>query len=71
MIHVRNVIEEYMNNSTLHGARFIVDKESAWWEKVFWALCILASWLASWKLIKVSLGTKQLNFEVLNTAGTN
>lgn len=55
MMRVRDVVEEYLQNSTLHGARFIVDKELTWLEKTFWGLCLLASWFASWKLIKVSL----------------
>lgn len=56
MLRVRAVVEEYLRNSTLHGARFIVDKESSWLEKTFWGLCLLASWFASWKLINLSLG---------------
>lgn len=59
MSRVRDVVEEYLRNSTLHGARFIVDKDSCWLEKVFWCLCLLASWFASWKLINLSLGNEK------------
>uniref|UniRef100_A0A1I8PKI8 Uncharacterized protein n=1 Tax=Stomoxys calcitrans TaxID=35570 RepID=A0A1I8PKI8_STOCA len=55
MMRLRDVAEEYMENSTLHGARFIVDKELTWLEKLFWALCLGVSWYASWQLIKASL----------------
>jgi len=49
------VIEEYLKNSTLHGARFIVDKDASWIERIFWVICLVASWYASWLLIKASL----------------
>ncbi|KAI8125736.1 hypothetical protein FF38_07993 [Lucilia cuprina] len=61
MMRVRDVVEEYLQNSTLHGARFIVDKELTWLEKTFWGLCLLASWFASWNLIKVSLAAFENN----------
>lgn len=56
-MRLRQLVEEYFKNSTLHGAKFIVDKDASWIERLFWTLCLVASWLASWQLIKVSLGT--------------
>ncbi|KAH8248642.1 hypothetical protein KR032_001715 [Drosophila birchii] len=55
------IIEEYLENSTLHGARFIVDKDASWLERIFWVICLVASWYASWLLIKASLSAFENN----------
>ncbi|XP_036329636.1 sodium channel protein Nach-like [Rhagoletis pomonella] len=60
-MHLRRLVEEYFENSTLHGAKFIVDKDASWIERLFWALCLVASWIASWQLIKVSLDAFENN----------
>lgn len=54
-MRIRKSIEEYLKNSTLHGARFIVDEDASWLERIFWVACLGASWYASWLLIKASL----------------
>ncbi|XP_017120757.1 sodium channel protein Nach [Drosophila elegans] len=55
------IIEEYLKNSTLHGARFIVDKDASWIERIFWVICLVVSWYASWLLIKASLSAFENN----------
>nr|XP_014093605.1 sodium channel protein Nach [Bactrocera oleae] len=60
-MRLRQLVEEYFKNSTLHGAKFIVDKDASWIERLFWTLCLVASWLASWQLIKVSLDAFEHN----------
>lgn len=55
-MRIRKSIEEYLKNSTLHGARFIVDEDASWLERIFWVVCLGVSWYASWLLIKASLG---------------
>lgn len=49
------LVKEYLANSTLHGAKFLVEDESTWWERIFWFVCITASWCASGMLIRASL----------------
>lgn len=53
------LVKEYMANSTLHGAKFLVEKETTWWERIFWFICIIASWCASGMLISASLDAFQ------------
>ncbi|GAB0089204.1 sodium channel protein Nach [Sergentomyia squamirostris] len=52
---------EYMKNSSLHGAKFIVDEKYQFSEKCFWVVCVLASWMASVLLIQASLDAFQNN----------
>ncbi|XP_034473687.1 sodium channel protein Nach [Drosophila innubila] len=60
-MRIKQSIEEYLKNSTLHGARFIVDKDANWLERIFWVICLIASWYASWLLIKASLAAFENN----------
>lgn len=53
---MKNILKEYLKNSTLHGAKFITNKEGTFVEKCFWIVSILASWCASFLLISASLG---------------
>lgn len=48
-----------MTHSTLHGAKFLVEEETTLWERIFWFVCIFASWCASGMLITASLSAFQ------------
>ncbi|XP_055858500.1 sodium channel protein Nach isoform X3 [Episyrphus balteatus] len=54
-MRLQRILYEYLKNSTLHGARFIVDEDASRIEKFFWLICVLVSWFASWLLISASL----------------
>ncbi|XP_037031361.1 sodium channel protein Nach [Bradysia coprophila] len=47
----RHIFITYLENSSLHGARFTVEKENHFTEKLFWVVCITLAWIASGFLI--------------------
>jgi amiloride-sensitive sodium channel len=49
------IIKEYFLNSSLHGLHFISDKRFHWTERLFWIICVLASWVNSAKSTLTSL----------------
>ena len=50
------IFQEYMLQSSLHGAKYVVDSEKySRYERVFWAVCIIFSWVGSVFLIRASL----------------
>lgn len=50
------IFKEYMLQSSLHGAKYVVDSDKySRYERVFWAICIILSWVGSVFLIKASL----------------
>lgn len=50
------IFQEYMLQSSLHGAKYVVDSDKySRYERFFWAFCILLSWVGSVFLIKASL----------------
>ena len=50
------IFQEYMLQSSLHGAKYVVDSDKySRYERVFWAICIIISWVGSVFLIKASL----------------
>lgn len=51
----KELLKEYLSNSTLHGARFIADEGFHITERIFWLGCIAISWIASAMLISASL----------------
>ncbi|XP_055710278.1 sodium channel protein Nach [Phlebotomus papatasi] len=57
----KEIWKEYMKNSSLHGAKFIVDEKYQYSEKIFWVICVLASWMASVLLIRASLDAFENN----------
>lgn len=53
---MKSLFKEYMLQSSLHGAKYVVDSEKySRIERVFWAICITLSWVGSVFLIKASL----------------
>ncbi|XP_037903312.1 sodium channel protein Nach [Hermetia illucens] len=54
-MRIRGLVKEYMLNSTLHGAKFIADDDNSPAERIFWLICVVASWIASGMLISASL----------------
>ncbi|XP_070495297.1 sodium channel protein Nach [Chironomus tepperi] len=50
------IFQEYMLQSSLHGAKYVVDKEKySFYERIFWTVCIILSWVGSVFLILASL----------------
>lgn len=50
------MFKEYMLQSSFHGAKYVVDtKRYNIYERVFWAFCIVLSWVGSVFLIRASL----------------
>lgn len=60
-MRIRGLVKEYMLNSTLHGAKFIADDDNSPAERIFWLICVVASWIASGMLISASLGNAHFN----------
>jgi acid-sensing ion channel, other len=51
-----SIFQEYMLQSSLHGAKYVVDKNNySRYERVFWLMCIILSWVGSVFLIRASL----------------
>ncbi|KAG5666860.1 hypothetical protein PVAND_014868 [Polypedilum vanderplanki] len=50
------IFTEYMLASSLHGAKYVVDREKYnRYERIFWTICIILSWVGSVILIMASL----------------
>lgn len=41
------VVREFLEASSLHGARYLISRDTHWSERVFWFFCLAASWVAS------------------------
>lgn len=53
---IMGIFQEYMLASSLHGAKYVVDSEKySRYERFFWAICIILSWVGSVFLIRASL----------------
>lgn len=51
-----SIFKEYMLQSSLHGAKYVVDSERySKYERFFWLFCIILSWIGSVFLINASL----------------
>jgi len=58
------IFQEYMLQSSLHGAKYVVDKEKySLYERIFWTVCIILSWVGSVFLILASLDAFNNNGE--------
>uniref|UniRef100_U5ETC3 Putative pickpocket 13 n=1 Tax=Corethrella appendiculata TaxID=1370023 RepID=U5ETC3_9DIPT len=55
------ILKEYCLNSTLHGVKFIAEKDYTFVERIFWIICILTSWIGSAFLIQASLEAFRTN----------
>lgn len=50
------IFQEYMLASSLHGAKYVMDSEKYnRYERIFWVVCIVISWIGSVYLIKMSI----------------
>lgn len=52
---VKKAVKEYLLESTLHGAKFVVEDTNNIYEKLFWFVSIIISWTGSALLIIASL----------------
>ncbi|GLH13357.1 uncharacterized protein GBIM_17931 [Gryllus bimaculatus] len=48
---LRDFIAGYLEKSTLHGLRFIVQKKCHWTERAVWVACCLAAWAGAGALV--------------------
>lgn len=56
-----NILKEYMENSSLHGVKFLIDDEISFIERLFWLVSIILSWIGSAFLILSALDAFQHN----------
>lgn len=50
-----DILKEYMENSSLHGVRFLIDDQISFMERIFWLFAIISSWVGSGLLIMSGL----------------
>lgn len=55
------IFREYLENSNLHGIRYVVDPSNHIIERVFWLACVIISWVASGMLISSAWDAFQHN----------
>lgn len=58
---VKKAGKEYLLESTLHGAKFVVEDTNNFYEKLFWLVSIIISWTGSALLIIASLDAFENN----------
>ncbi|XP_034249187.1 sodium channel protein Nach [Thrips palmi] len=58
---VFGAVRDFLNNTSLHGLRFVAQKERHWTERVFWLACCLVSWVSSGWLMLASWDAFQNN----------
>lgn len=58
---VKKAGKEYLLESTLHGAKFVVEDTNNFYEKLFWLVSIIVSWTGSALLIIASLDAFENN----------
>lgn len=56
-----DALKEYLENSSLHGVRFLIDDNIHFIERVFWLLCVIVAWVASGLLIMSAIDAFQHN----------
>lgn len=55
MGRLNNIFKEYMENSSLHGVKFLIDDTISYFERLFWLFAIILSWVGSYLLIMSAL----------------
>lgn len=55
MGYCNDILKEYMENSSLHGVKFLVDEKITYPECLFWLISIIISWVGSAFLILSAL----------------
>lgn len=55
MGHLNGILKEYMENSSLHGVKFLIDENISFVERLFWLFAIILSWVGSCFLIMSAL----------------
>lgn len=55
MARCNEILKEYLKNSSLHGVRFLIDEEISFFERLFWLLSVILSWIGSGVLIMSAL----------------
>lgn len=58
---LRAIFGEYLQNSSLHGIKYVVDPQNHIGERIFWFACVIASWVASGLLISSAWDAFQHN----------
>lgn len=56
-----DALKEYMQNSSLHGVRFLIDDTIHLFERIFWLICVIIAWIASGMLIMSAIDAFQHN----------
>lgn len=56
-----DILKEYMENSSLHGVKFLIDDQISFMERSFWLCSIICSWIGSGLLIMSALDAFQHN----------
>lgn len=57
----QEIFAEYLENSSLHGIKYVVDPNNHIVERLFWLTCVIASWVASGMLISSAWDAFQHN----------
>lgn len=55
------ILKEYMENSSLHGLKFLVDDKTTFVERIFWLFAIILAWIGTAILIMSALDAFQHN----------
>lgn len=61
MGHCNEILKEYMENSSLHGVKFLVDANISFLERMVWLFSIILAWIGSGFLILSALDAFQNN----------
>ncbi|XP_077294885.1 sodium channel protein Nach-like [Arctopsyche grandis] len=48
------IFREFLENTSIHGIRFCIDRKIHWSERLFWFICLLISWYGSILLMYAS-----------------
>jgi acid-sensing ion channel, other len=56
----KNLVSEYLKTSTIHGVKYIAEKDRSWIEKAWWVLVICVSILCCGKLIMDAWNTNPI-----------
>lgn len=54
-------LKEYLENSSLHGVKFLIDDSIHFCERFFWLCCVIIAWVASVLLILSAIDAFQHN----------
>lgn len=55
MGYCNEILKEFLENSSLHGVKFIIDEKITFFERMFWFVSIVLSWVGSAFLILSAL----------------